>query len=107
MPDSDKWTPHLDDLSAREDNDESWARRDRQAAVDWFKREIVVAREAHARANAPPYSRRKRRERQRHVEQSGIPLDIAQVDHARANAPLRSRGNHGSDNVTSKSLTSW
>jgi hypothetical protein len=81
MPDTDKWTPHLDDLSAREDGDESWARRDRQAAVDWFKREIHIAQIEHARANAQLLG--KPRERQCHVKKSGVmvnvPLDIAEM----------------------------
>jgi hypothetical protein len=49
MPDNDKWTPHLDDLSAREDGDESWARRDPQSAVDYFESVIIDTRVRHAR----------------------------------------------------------
>jgi hypothetical protein len=47
--DAEPYTPHLDDLSAREDGDESWARRDPQSAVDWFETVIIYTRVRHAR----------------------------------------------------------
>jgi hypothetical protein len=99
MPDTDRSTPHLDDLSARED-DESWARRDRQSAVDWFDLAVLHMQVSHAYANHQPPNAWQRTRSVRHVEKSDmmvmVPLDLAETIRDCAKDGMgKKQGRHG------------
>jgi hypothetical protein len=65
--------PTDDDLVTREDGDESWARRDRQSALDWFERAVNVAQ---VRRDYREHVGRPVRKDEMLVE---VPLDIAEL----------------------------